>query len=332
MAHKPIDLVGVTTYPLSERKNKTVMSRDRAGSITAGMTVAQLLQALPPQLGAHSLNRVIDAIVSAREKGKPVIVAMGAHVIKCGLQPVLKSLVEADIITAFALNGAGSIHDYEISLIGETSEDVGAVLHCGTFGMAEETGRDINRALKQGVAAGIGYGEAVGRFIIENGNPFRSDSLLALCAERGIPVTVHVALGTDIIHQHPEADGAVIGEASFTDFRILTSLVSELGDGGVFLNIGSAVILPEVFLKALSIAQNLGHQVDRFTTANFDMTQHYRPLQNVVNRPTSGESRGYTVTGHHEIMLPLLASGILDRIPEARFKVQGSRFEVGEEA
>ena len=332
MAHKPIDLSGVTTYPLAERKNKTVMSRDRAGSISSGMSVTQLLQALPPQLGAESLRKVIDAIIAAREKGKPVIAAMGAHVIKCGLQPVLKNLVEADVITAFALNGAGSVHDYEISLIGETSEDVGAVLHCGTFGMAEETGRDINRALKAGVAAGMGYGEAVGRFIIDNDNPHRSDSLLALCVERDVPVTVHVAVGTDIIHQHPEADGAVIGEATFTDFRIFTSLVSELGDGGVFLNIGSAVILPEVFLKALSIAQNLGHHVDRFTTANFDMTQHYRPLQNVVNRPTSGESRGYTITGHHEIMLPLLTAGILDRIPAVRFKVQGSRFEVGEEA
>ncbi|HZV81100.1 MAG TPA: hypothetical protein VFF53_02920, partial [Geobacteraceae bacterium] len=252
----------------------------------------------------------------ARVAGKPVVVAIGGHVIKCGLQPVLKSLIEADIITAVAMNGSASIHDYELSLIGETSEDVGAVLHCGTFGMAEETGRDINLALKAGVVRGEGYGEAVGRFIIENNNPCKEDSLLALCVERGIPVTVHVAIGTDIIHQHPEADGAVIGEASFTDFRLFTSVVSTLGDGGVYLNIGSAVIMPEVFLKALSIAQNLGHHVDHFTTANFDMQQHYRPLQNVVKRPTSGKSRGYTITGHHEIMIPLLAAGILDRIGE----------------
>lgn len=178
--------------------------------------------------------------------------------IKCGLQPVLKSLIEADAVTAFALNGAGSIHDYEISLIGETSEDVGAVLHCGTFGMAEETGRDINRALKDGVAKGMGYGEAVASFIIGNKNPHREHSLLAACAERHIPVTVHVALGTDIIHQHPTADGAVIGQASFTDFKIFTSIVSELGDGGVYINLGSAVLLPEVFLKALSIARISG--------------------------------------------------------------------------
>lgn len=312
--HTPVELGRVTTYPLRERKNKMVMKRDRAGKITAGMSVSGLLASLPRQLGAEALLDVIDAVVAARRAGKPVIVAMGAHVLKCGLQPVLKALVEADVITAFALNGAGSIHDYELSLIGATSEDVGAVLHCGTFGMAEETGRDINQALKAGVAAGLGYGEAVGRFIIDNNNPHKEDSLLALCVERGIPLTVHVAIGTDIIHQHPEADGAVIGAASFTDFRLFTTIVSELGDGGVYLNIGSAVLLPEVFLKALSIAQNLGHHVDHFTTVNLDMTQHYRPLQNVVKRPTSGKSRGYTITGHHEIMIPLLAAGILDRM------------------
>lgn len=314
MKYQPMDLSGVQTYPLAERKNKVVMERDKAGIIRGGMTVAELLAALPDQLGSQALLRVIDAVVAARAKGKPVIMAMGAHVIKCGLQPVLKSLIDAGAVTAFALNGAGSIHDYEISLIGETSEDVGAVLHAGHFGMAEETGRDINRALKAGVASGKGYGEAVGRFIVDNRNPYGEYSLLAACVERDIPVTVHVAIGTDIIHQHPEADGAAIGAASYTDFRILTKVVSELGDGGVYLNVGSAVILPEVFLKALSIAQNLGHHVDHFTTANFDMQQHYRPLQNVVKRPTAGESRGYTITGHHEIMLPLLAAGILDRI------------------
>ena len=314
MKYHPIDLSGVRTYPLAERQNKVSIARDFGRPVSAGMSVAELLSALPPQLGSQALLGVIDAIVDARAKGKPVVMAMGAHVLKCGLQPVLKSLIEADAVTAFALNGAGSIHDYEISLIGETSEDVGAVLHCGTFGMAEETGRDINRALKEGVAKGLGYGEAVGRFIIDNKNPHREHSLLAVCTEREIPVTVHVALGTDIIHQHPTADGAVIGEASYTDFKILTSVVAELGDGGVYLNVGSAVLLPEVFLKALSIAQNLGHHVDNFTTANLDMQQHYRPLQNVVKRPTSGKSRGYTLTGHHEIMLPLLAAGVLDRI------------------
>jgi len=314
MKYQPIDLADVKTYPLSERKNKVIMAKHRAGVVHAGMTVAELINAFPDLLGSRALLNVIDAVVAAHAKGKPVIMALGAHVIKCGLQPVLKSLIDAGVISAVAMNGAGPVHDYEISLIGETSEDVGEVLHEGHFGMAEETGRDINRALKGGVAQGIGYGEAVGRFIIANKNPFREYSLLVTCVERGIPVTVHVALGTDIIHQHPEADGAVIGAATFTDFCLLTSVVAELGDGGVFLNGGSAVILPEVFLKALSIAQNLGHRVDNFTTANFDMQQHYRPLQNVVKRPTSGTGKGYTITGHHEIMLPLLAAGILDRV------------------
>ncbi|HXC92638.1 MAG TPA: hypothetical protein VN652_01420 [Geobacteraceae bacterium] len=314
MRHTPIDLSGVKTYPIKERKNKMVFSRDSAVTISNGMSVEQLLAALPKQLGAESLLSVIDAVVAARKKGKPVIMAIGGHVIKCGLQPVLKGLIEADMITAVAMNGSGSVHDYELSLIGETSEDVGAVLHCGTFGMAEETGRDINRAIKAGVASGMGYGESVGRFIIDNNNPFQEQSLLATCVKNDVPVTVHVAIGTDIIHQHPDADGAAIGQATFTDFRLFTSIVSELGDGGVYLNIGSAVIMPEVFLKALSIAQNLGHHVDHFTTANFDMQQHYRPLQNVVKRPTSGKSRGYSITGHHEIMIPLLAAGILDKI------------------
>ena len=314
MPWRRIDLAGVTTYPLLTRKNKVTLDHDFALPVRRGMTVSELLKCLPDQMGGRSLNRVVDAVAAARAKGKPVVMAMGAHVIKCGLQPVLKSLIEADVISAIALNGAGIVHDYEISLIGATSEDVGAVLHTGNFGMAEETGRDLNRAIKEGVTANLGLGEAVGRFILANNNPYREQSLIATCVERGIPVTVHVAMGTDIIHQHPTADGADIGEASFRDFRLLAGIVSQLGDGGVYFNIGSAVLLPEVFLKALSIAQNLGHQVDHFTTVNMDMQQHYRPLQNVVQRPTSGESRGYTLTGHHEIMLPLLAAAILDRV------------------
>jgi hypothetical protein len=314
MKHQPIDLSKVTTYPIAGRSNKVSLARDFAGEITPGMSVSALLAALPDQLGGESLNALIDAVVTARRNEKPVVIAIGGHVIKCGLQPVLKKLIEAGVVTAVAMNGSATVHDYEISLIGGTSEDVGAVLHCGTFGMAEETGRDINRALKNGVADGIGYGEALGRFIVGNGNPYRTSSLLATCYEAGIPATVHVAVGTDIIHQHPDCDGATLGQATFTDFRLFTSVVSTLGNGGVFLNIGSAVIMPEVFLKALSIAQNMGFHVDHFTTANLDMTQHYRPLQNVVKRPTAGDSRGLTLTGHHEIMIPLLAAGILDRL------------------
>jgi len=314
MKYRPMDMSGVKTYPLAERFNKVVMERDAAAGVRAGMTVADLLASFPPQLASRDLLAVIDAVAAATAAGKPVVMALGGHVIKCGLQPVLKDLIEAGAITAFAVNGSVAIHDYEISLIGETSEDVGKVLHCGLFGMAEETGRDINRALREGVAKGQGFGEAVGSFILENGNPFSDKSLFAVCREHDIPITVHVALGTDIVHQHPTADGAVIGQASYTDFRIFASVVSELGDGGVYLNVGSAVLLPEVFLKALSIVQNLGYHVDNFTTANFDMQQHYRPLQNVVRRPTSGTGRGHTITGHHEIMLPLLAAGILDKM------------------
>jgi deoxyhypusine synthase len=314
MKYAPMDFSGVTTYPIATRKNKMNVQDDFSQPVRRGMSVSDLLAAFPNQLGSQSLNRVIDAVVAAREKGKPVVMAMGGHVIKCGLQPVLKSLIEADVVTAVALNGAGSIHDFEIALIGATSEDVGAVLHAGTFGMAEETGAQINAALKDGVAQGLGHGESLGRMILERELPYREQSLLATCVKNEIPITVHVAIGTDITHQHPTADGAVLGAASYTDFRTFTSVVSELGDGGVYLNIGSAVLLPEVFLKALSIAQNLGYHVDHFTTANFDMQQHYRPLTNVVKRPTSGESRGYTVTGHHEIMIPLLAAGIMDRI------------------
>jgi hypothetical protein len=240
-----------------------------------------------------------------------VVLAIGGHVIKCGLQPVLKALIEANVLSAVAMNGSAAIHDFEVSLIGATSEDVGAVLHAGDFGFSEETGGGINRALKAALPEGIGFGEAIGRCILDKQHPYGEYSLLAACVAHDIPVTAHVAIGTDIIHQHPEFDGAVTGEMSARDFRLLTSVVADL-NGGVWLNVGSAVIMPEVFLKALSIVQNLGYHVADFTTANFDMNQHYRPLQNVVRRPTSGSGRGYSITGHHEINIPLMAAAVLD--------------------
>ncbi len=256
---------------------------------------------------------MVDAVVAARRAGRPVVLAIGGHVIKCGLQPVLRALIETRVITAVAMNGSAAIHDFEVSLIGATSEDVGAILHAGDFGFAEETGGGMNRALKGALPSGNGFGEAIGRCIIDNEHKFREYSLLATCVEHDIPVTVHVAIGTDIIHQHPEFDGAVTGEMSARDFRLLTAVVADLS-GGVWLNVGSAVVMPEVFLKALSIAQNLGHHVNGFSTANFDMTQHYRPLQNVVKRPTSEGGRGYTLTGHHEINIPLFATAVLAKM------------------
>lgn len=314
--YTPVNLDGITTYSIKTRNNKVNIAEHFASEPAAGRSFSDFFASLPNLLGVDALRGVVSAVVNAHRKGRPVVLAMGGHVIKCGLQPVLKKLIDTGIITVVAMNGSATIHDYEVSLVGATSEDVGAVLQSGDFGFSEETGRGMNEALQAGRAAGFGFGESIGRSIIENAHPYRTHSLLATCVENEVPVTVHVALGTDIIHQHPQADGAVIGELSMLDFRLLTAVVADLGDGGVWLNVGSAVLLPEVFLKALSIAQNLGYKVDNFTTANFDMIQHYRSLQNVVKRPTSSQGRGYTITGHHEINIPLLAYAILDRLQQ----------------
>lgn len=310
----PIDIENVKTYSITSRANKVHVSEHFAKPISAGLSCEALFDSLPRLLGAESLLGVADAIVAAYRASRPVVLAIGGHVIKCGLQPVIKGLIDQGVVTAVAMNGSAAIHDFEVSLVGATSEDVGAVLHSGDFGFSEETGGGINRALKAGMPSEIGFGEAIGRQILDHNHPFREYSLLASCVERGLPVTVHVAVGTDIIHQHPEMDGSVTGEMSFRDFRLLTSVVADLGEGGVWLNVGSAVIMPEVFLKALSIAQNLGYHVENFTTANFDMNQHYRPLQNVIKRPTSGGGKGYSITGHHEINIPLLAAAIFDKL------------------
>ena len=311
--YTPIDTTGIKTYSIKTRNNKVNIEDHFAGSVASGMSIRSLLDTMPALLGADALRAVAGKMVAAREQGRPVVLAMGGHVIKCGLQPVLKSLIEADVITAVAMNGSAAIHDFEVSLIGATSEDVGEALHCGDFGFSDETGAGMNRALKAGLDKEIGFARAVGEWILQHQHPYQQYSLLAACVESGIPVTAHVAMGTDIIHQHPEMDGAVTGEMTTRDFRLIASVVADLGDGGVWLNVGSAVIMPEVFLKALSIAQNLGHHVDRFTTANFDMNQHYRPMLNVVKRPTSGSGEGYNIIGHHEINIPLLAAAVLDK-------------------
>ena len=313
-SYAPIDVSSVKTYSIKTRKNKVNIDEHFGQVVKAGMSSSELLDAMPKLLGADSIRAVADKIVEARRNDRPVVLAMGGHVIKCGLQPVLKSLIDADVITAVAMNGSATIHDFEVSLVGATSEEVGDVLHSGDFGFSDETGAGMNRAIKAGLNRDVGFAQAIGEWILAKEHPFKEYSLIATCVEKGLPVTAHVAMGTDIIHQHPEMDGAVTGEMSMRDFRLITSVVADLGDGGVWLNVGSAVIMPEVFLKALSIAQNLGHHVDNFTTANFDMNQHYRPMQNVIKRPTSGSGKGYSIVGHHEINIPLLATAILDKI------------------
>ena len=312
---KPIDLNQVTTYPIHERVNK-VSIKDFASVPASYEGTKAFLSGLPKILKASDLLRLVEQIVAAFQQNKPVIFMMGGHVIKCGLSPVIIELVQRGIITALAFNGATSIHDFEIALIGETSEDVEQYIQTGEFGMVEETGRLMNEAIQEAAKAGMGMGEGLGKKLIQMNAQYSDYSLLVAGARFGIPTTVHVAVGTDIIHQHPLADGGAIGQASFTDFRLFTAIVAELGDGGVLLNFGSAVLLPEVFLKALTIARNLGNRVTHFTTANFDMIQQYRPLENVVKRPTNNGGQGYTFTGHHEIMIPLLAHAIVSTIEE----------------
>ena len=312
---KPVNLDNVKTYPIRDRINK-VSVRDFAVPLSSHAGIREYLSCLPKILKAANLLQLVDLIAAAYQRQKPIIVMAGGHVVKCGLNAVLIDLMARGVVTALVFNGATSIHDFEIALIGETSEDVGEYLQTGQFGMVEETGRFMNEAIRGAAAEGIGMGEGLGRKLIELDAQFQDKSLLAAACQLGIPVTVHAAIGTDIIHQHPLANGSAIGETSFTDFRTLTAVVAELGDGGVVLNLGSAVILPEVFLKALTIARNLGHQVTYFTTADFDMIQQYRPLENVVKRPTNIGGKGFTFTGHHEIMIPLLASAIVERIDE----------------
>jgi hypothetical protein len=304
-----INLTKVTLTSIANRQSK-VQFEALAKPVDAGATFARWWDSLPQFLAVEDLKAVATGIATARQADKPVIVMMGAHVIKVGLSPVLIDLMQQGFITALAMNGAGIIHDTELALFGATSEDVTANIADGSFGMVKETGAFINGAIKAGAKAGLGLGEVLGKELVEKQAPHLEVSLLGQAYLLGIPVTVHVALGTDIIHQQPSADGAAIGETSLRDFCILAQHVTNLGGGGVLLNLGSAVILPEVFLKALTVARNLGHPVRNFITANFDMIQHYRPRVNVVNRPTLAGGSGYTITGHHEIMIPLLAMGI----------------------
>ncbi|HSB18209.1 MAG TPA: hypothetical protein VLE22_27405 [Bryobacteraceae bacterium] len=309
----PLDFSGLKTIPIRERGGK-VGAEDFAGPHVPGTGFGGWLDSLPKVLAADSLRAVVSALQAARAAAKPVIWGMGGHVIKCGLGPVLIDLMRRGYATGFALNGSASIHDFEIAIAGRTSEDVEAVLPDGSFGSAEETGREMNTAIAEGDRNSIGIGEALGRRIEVLADPaYQSSSLLYEAWARGVPVTVHVAIGTDTPHTHPAVDAAAIGRATHRDFRLFCSMVAELNGGGVYLNVGSAVVLPEVFLKAVSVVRNLGRPLATFNTVNFDFLQHYRPKVNVVERPHSGAGgQGFAITGHHELMLPLLAAILIE--------------------
>jgi deoxyhypusine synthase len=312
-----LDLRRLRTYRLSQRKSK-VDSRLFAKPVPAGGSIRQLLDSLPHLLAAADFRGVIEAIVTAHRRGRLILVGLGSHVIKVGLNPLIIDLMERGLIHGIALNGSGIIHDVELALHGQTSEEVEAGIDDGSFGMAEETAAIINQAIADGHRKGLGIGEAVGRRLTDRSAfPHQRYSLLAAAIRCHVPVTVHVAIGTDIIHMHASCDGAALGASSLRDFHRFTELVARLRQG-VYLNIGSAVILPEVFLKALTIARNLGFPARDFTTVNMDFIQHYRPLTNVVRRPTQRGGRGYALTGHHELMVPLLVAGLLDALHGTR--------------
>jgi hypothetical protein len=310
MQFPPLDFSRIRTYPVADRANKVALE-SFAKPHSKGASFAHFLDSLPDFLAVSDLKAIVADIVQAVRNRRPVVLMMGAHVIKVGLNPVLIQAMRRGILSAIALNGAGAIHDFELCYQGETSEDVQKGLNEGTFGMVEETGRLMNHALRSGLAQGWGAGRSLAE--ATTAFPNQHLSLLATARELDVPITVHIAVGTDIIHQHPACDGAALGEGSFRDFQTFASVCAQL-EGGVVLNVGSAVILPEVFLKALTIARNLGHTVSHFTTATLDMTRHYRPSENVQRRPTALGGRGYYLIGHHEIHLPLLFAAVAEQL------------------
>ncbi|MDD1763069.1 MAG: hypothetical protein LUQ59_12630 [Methanothrix sp.] len=312
MKRERADLTKIKTIPLNARKCKVAVS-NFAKPGKKGETFSEFYDSLPDVLASQNLRLLVDKVVKAYSAKKMVVLMMGAHVIKCGLSPLVIDLMKRGVIKAVALNGAGVIHDTEIAMIGRTSEDVGEGILDGSFGMAKETASFINGAINDGFKKGLGYGESVGAAICEAKLPHKNFSILANGYELNVPVTAHVAIGTDIIHQHPSASGEAIGAGSLLDFKNFICSVGNLEDG-VAINFGSAVILPEVFLKAITVARNLGHKVDTLTTANFDMISQYRPYQNILSRPTSSGGRGYNIIGHHEIMFPLLYHSIIEKI------------------
>jgi hypothetical protein len=307
-SYEEFDLSDVRTYPLKSRKNKARVE-DFARPSAADVSVRAFVDSLPNVLAAADFKAVVRALATARASGAGIVWGLGAHVIKTGLGPVLIDLMEQGFVSAIATNGAAIIHDFEIALVGATSEDVDESLGPGRFGMAEETGRLLNGAITDGVGAGLGLGQSVTGFLAKQEPQHARSSVLAAAGRLGVPVTVHVAIGTDILHMHPAASGAAFGEGSLRDFRYFVSNVARL-ERGVYLNCGSAVVLPEVFLKAVALARNRGIALAGLTTVNLDFLRAYRPETNVVSRPTAGTGRGYSLVGHHEIMIPLLAAAV----------------------
>ena len=312
--YQPLDFSGLNTYSIHGRYSKVTVD-NFAKPLAPGSTLKEFIASLPDQLLGIDFPELVGRLAASHENDRPIVVGMGAHVIKVGLNPILIDLMERGIISAIALNGAGIVHDTEIAMVGRTSEEVGEVLGSGAFGAAKETGEVVNAGINQAAEKGIGLGEALGEYLLAQNFPYNNMSLLATAKRLGIPLTVHVAMGTDIVHIHPTANGAAIGQTSHQDFRLFCSLIADL-EGGAYLNFGSAVLLPEVFLKALTLARNLGHVVNNFTTANFDFIRHYRTMTNVVNRPTMGGGKGYNIIGHHELLIPLLAATLLDRLQQ----------------
>jgi hypothetical protein len=309
----PLSFAGLKTVPIDARGGK-VRTGDFAGTYQKGGGIKGWIDSLPRILAGDSFRGLLEALLQAKAKKRAILWGMGGHVVKCGLGDVLLDLMRRGWITGFVMNGAASIHDFEIAIAGQTSEDVEAVLPDGRFGAAEETGREMNLAIVEGDREGLGMGEALGKRVSTVAKPeFASHSVLWGAYQHSVPVTVHVAMGTDTPHTHPQADGSAIGSSTHRDFRLLCSLVTGLNDGGVYLNVGSAVVLPEVFLKAVSVVRNLGNPLAGFTTANFDFLQHYRPKLNVVERPHARSGgKGYAITGHHELMIPLLAATLIE--------------------
>lgn len=310
MNFPPLDFSRIRTYPVAERANKVSVELFARPHVP-GSSFAEFWNNLPSFLAINDLKALVEDITQARRKGRPVVLMMGAHAIKVGLNPLLVDFMRRGFLDAVAFNGAGAIHDFELCFQGETSEDVQRGLNDGSFGMAEETGRLMNEALREGARRGLGAGRALGE--ATRHFPNRHLSILSTGLDLGIPVTAHIAIGTDIIHQHPQCDGAALGACSYADFQTFSAVCAQL-EGGVVLNVGSAVIMPEVFLKALTVARNLGHTVEKFTTATFDMTRHYRPGENVQRRPTAMGGRGFYLIGHHELNLPLLFAAVSESL------------------